>query len=260
MRRSSVARLALPVLALGSLAGCSTMSEVGNTFTSMIPWGGGGTGSGAPYVGDIQPTVAKAAPEAPRVRGSNSGPEPAQAVPYSTAPSAVEEDAKPTARGSDSRRSDVRGLDRVQFAEAKTTAAPPPARKPTAEEKKEAIDPGRRSFQDDGSYPNLSTVPPRPTDLPNQAEISARLKSMQDERSQAMARSIRPPGPPSEAIPEVAGPSPGQPAGQPAVPGLPDAVAVQPTPEPASPATAVPPPRPDGSPRTELSHAPTLIV
>lgn len=230
---------------------------VGNTLTSLIPFGGGSTGSGATYVGDIEPTVPKAAPEAPRTRNTGAGPEPAQNVPYSSQPGAAEQDAKPTARGSDSRRSDATpagSLNGAQFAQAT-----PAEHKPTAEEKANALDQTRRHFQDDGRYPNLSSVPARPTDLPSAKEIENRLKSMQDERGQALARSIRPAGAPPEAVPEVTGPGPGRPAGQPPLPGQPDAVAIEPFNQPASPATAIPAPRPDGSPRTE-APAKTLIV
>lgn len=227
---------------------------VGSTLSSLMPFGGGSGGSGAPYVGDIQPTVAKAAPEAPRARNVPTGPEPAQSVPYSTQPGAVEQDAKPTARGSDSRRSDAgtpaKSLHGTQFAEATP--------KPTAEDKANALDQTRRHFQDDGRYPNLSVVPARPTDLPSSGEIANRLKSMQDERGQALARSITPPGEPPAEVPEVSGVDRGRPVGQPAVPGQPDPVAIEPLNEPASPATAIPAPRPDGSPRAQASA--TLIV
>jgi hypothetical protein len=236
-------------------------SAVGGTISSMMPWGGSSGGSGAPYVGDIDPTVAKAAPEAPRVRSGTGGTEPAQAVPYSTQPGAVEQDAKPTARGSDTRRSDAGGLDRVQFAQAETAPASPPAstHKPTPEEKAGALDQSRRHFQDDGRYPNLSVVPARPTDLPSSAEIAARLKSMQDERGQALARSIAPPGEPADAVPEVTNEGAGRPTGQRMVPGQPDAVAIEPTLEPSSPATVIPAPRPDGSPRTEAASSTQIV-
>ncbi|WP_420241650.1 hypothetical protein [Roseiterribacter gracilis] len=228
--------------------------SVGSTFWSLIPFGGGSTGSGAPYVGDIQPTVAKAAAEAPRTRSTPAGPEPAQAVPYSTKPGAAEQDAKPTARGSDSRRSDAapaKGLHGTQFAEATP--------KPTAEDKANALDQSRRHFQDDGRFPNLSGVPARPTDLPSSAEIAARLKSMQDERGQALARSVTPPGEAPDAVPEVTNTGADRPSGRINLPGQPDAVAIEPSREPASPATAIPAPRPDGSPRAQAPTA-TLIV
>jgi hypothetical protein len=229
---------------------------VGGTLSSMVPWGGGGSGSGAPYVGDIQPTVAKAAPETPRARGAAGGSEPAQSVPYSSQPGAAEQDANPTARGSDSRRSDAGSLNGVQFAQAQTA---PADRKPTPEEKAGALDQTRRHFQDDGRYPNLSEVPARPTDLPTSAEIAARLKTMQDERGQALARSIAPPGEPAEAIPEATDPGAGRPTGPRMVPGQPDAVLVDPSSEPASPATVIPAPRPDGSPRTEAASTTQIV-
>ena len=195
-----------------ALAGCSTVKGIS-------PFG-----SNVPYAQDVQPTIPrpaiseipafKAAPPAPKPAAPAAAspppapkppaaePAPAPPPPPPAAPppksSAVEAPA-PKIASADNAPASAPSQEQPAVVDTKPTQA---ASDETVSDKPgkgegPSIPEERRAFKDDGTYPNLAQVPPRPVNMPTFAEAATLEKSLVADREKAKDASPASPEAPS---------------------------------------------------------------
>ena len=201
--RSSFRLAAAAAVAGTALVGCSTVK-------SISPFG-----SNVPYAQDVQPTIprpavtevpafkAKAQPPAPPSKPAPpvvASPQPAAPATPPSLPQAGSPVAEPTPAPKSS--SIDAPAPQVAGAQASTTVADVVAgeKNPTGasaksgtrdkttdagKEEGPSIPDERRAFKDDGTYPNLAQVPPRPVNMPTFAEAATLEKSLVADREKA---------------------------------------------------------------------------
>ncbi len=207
-------RLAIAFAAMATaLAGCSTVKGI-SPFGSKVP-----------YAQDVQPTIPrpavseipafKVAPPAPKpvVPPAAASPPP---VPNPPAAEPLPAPSSPPPAAPPPKSSAVEApAPKVASADSAPTSAPPqeqpaaadakpvqPAPEETGSDKPgkgegPSIPAERRAFKDDGTYPNLAQVPPRPVNMPTFAEAATLEKSLVADREKAKDASPASPNAPS---------------------------------------------------------------
>ncbi|HEX4506636.1 MAG TPA: hypothetical protein VH722_12965 [Alphaproteobacteria bacterium] len=212
-RRPFIKFLPLAAAAAGALVGCSTVQ-------SISPFG-----SSVPYSQDVQPTIPKpaiaeipafkpkkaevsvqdmapapAAPAAPPPAPAAAPPPPASAAPAAAPPA-------PAAAPPPATQSSVAPDTATKTAEAETPVAKQAKAGESSEDTEVAgagekkpqptIPEADKTFNDDGTYPNLAQVPARPVNMPTFTEAKALEKALVADAGKAKVDSPASPAAPS---------------------------------------------------------------